>query len=154
MFLNSAAPDQKHPHYLALIKGSGSCSASKMSPFTASIAKYSTLLIVSVLTSYLAYEHLTKQLEEKASAKMAELKVGDSLPNGVTFSYVPYTPENGDITSCGIPINYDASKGSQIRQFLLMTSPCKSHFISLRTTPRLPLGPHSQSAAKPAPLLT
>jgi hypothetical protein len=43
---------------------------------------------------------------------MAELKVGDSFPSGVTFSYVPYTPENGDITACGIPINYDASKGS------------------------------------------
>jgi hypothetical protein len=43
---------------------------------------------------------------------MSELKVGDNFPEGVTFSYVPYTPENGDITSCGIPINYDASKGS------------------------------------------
>ena len=42
---------------------------------------------------------------------MAELKVGDSIPSGVKFSYVPYTPENGDITSCGIPINYDATKG-------------------------------------------
>ena len=42
---------------------------------------------------------------------MADLKVGDSFPSGVTFSYVPYTPETGDITSCGIPINYDASKG-------------------------------------------
>jgi len=43
---------------------------------------------------------------------MAELKVGDSFPEGVTFSYVPYTEENGDITSCGIPITYDASKGN------------------------------------------
>jgi alkyl hydroperoxide reductase 1 len=39
------------------------------------------------------------------------LKVGDSLPSGVTFSYIPYTPEKDDITSCGIPVNYDASKG-------------------------------------------
>jgi hypothetical protein len=42
----------------------------------------------------------------------APLKVGDNLPSGVTFSYIPYTPEKGDITSCGIPINYDASKGN------------------------------------------
>ena len=42
---------------------------------------------------------------------MADLKVGDSFPSGVTFSYVPYTPEKGDITACGIPINYDASNG-------------------------------------------
>lgn len=42
------------------------------------------------------------------------LKVGDSLPSGITFSYIPYTPENGDITSCGIPINYDASKGTNL----------------------------------------
>jgi hypothetical protein len=41
----------------------------------------------------------------------APLKVGDTLPSGVTFSYIPYTPEKGDITSCGIPISYDASKG-------------------------------------------
>ncbi|KAH7409566.1 peroxiredoxin [Cadophora sp. MPI-SDFR-AT-0126] len=40
----------------------------------------------------------------------AELKLGDSIPAGTTFSYVPYTPENGDITACGIPITYDASK--------------------------------------------
>ncbi|PSS21857.1 hypothetical protein M430DRAFT_57270 [Amorphotheca resinae ATCC 22711] len=38
------------------------------------------------------------------------LKVGDSLPSDVTFSYIPYTPEISDITSCGIPVNYNASK--------------------------------------------
>jgi len=41
---------------------------------------------------------------------MATLKAGDNLPEGVVFSYIPYTPAAGDITSCGIPINYDASK--------------------------------------------
>jgi hypothetical protein len=81
-----------------------------MQPFTASPARYFVLLIISVLTSYLAYSHLTKQTLEIAN--MAELKVGDSFPSGVTFSYIPYTPEAGDITSCGIPINYNASKGS------------------------------------------
>lgn len=47
------------------------------------------------------------------------LKVGDSLPSDVTFSYIPYTPEISDITSCGIPVNYNASKGT----FLLFPCP-------------------------------
>jgi hypothetical protein len=42
------------------------------------------------------------------------LKVGDSIPGDVKFSYVPYTPESGDITACGIPINYDAGKGKAL----------------------------------------
>lgn len=50
---------------------------------------------------------------------MPEVKVGDVLPAGTTFSYVPYTPESGDITACGIPITYDASKGT----LLLKTQP-------------------------------
>ena len=42
------------------------------------------------------------------------LKAGDSFPEGVTFSYVPYKDETAAITSCGIPINYDATKGTSI----------------------------------------
>jgi hypothetical protein len=42
---------------------------------------------------------------------MAALKVGDSLPSDVVFSYIPYTEESSEITACGIPINYNASKG-------------------------------------------
>lgn len=90
-----------------------------MASITASSARTSALLIISVLTSYFAYSYFTKSTQE--TANMAELKVGDSFPSGVTFSYIPYTPENGDITSCGIPINYDASKGSRFsssRSFL------------------------------------
>jgi len=41
---------------------------------------------------------------------MAGLKEGDKFPDDVVFSYVPYTPESADITSCGIPQNYNASK--------------------------------------------
>ncbi len=44
---------------------------------------------------------------------MTGLKVGDSFPEGVAFSYVPYTPENGDITSCGTPQMLKASEGTQ-----------------------------------------
>lgn len=58
----------------------------------------------------------------------AELKLGDSIPAGVTFSYVPYTPENGDITACGIPINYDASKGTPLLPSLPFPSTSTSSF--------------------------
>jgi len=54
---------------------------------------------------------------------MSELKVGDSFPSGVVFSYVPYIPENGDITSCGIPINYDASKEWTNKKVVLFAVP-------------------------------
>ncbi|KAF6824940.1 peroxisomal matrix protein [Colletotrichum musicola] len=37
------------------------------------------------------------------------VQVGDSLPEGTKFSYVPYDPSSDSITSCGIPITYDAS---------------------------------------------
>jgi alkyl hydroperoxide reductase 1 len=53
---------------------------------------------------------------------MASLKAGDSFPEGVVFSYIPYTEEKGDITSCGIPVNYDASKG------LFLSSPFPLRF--------------------------
>jgi len=43
---------------------------------------------------------------------MAPLQVGDSFPQGVTFSYVPYTEEKSDIAVCGMPVTYDASKGT------------------------------------------
>jgi hypothetical protein len=46
------------------------------------------------------------------SDNMAELKVGDSFPDGVTFQYVPYTPESGEITACGVPQKFDASTGT------------------------------------------
>jgi hypothetical protein len=43
--------------------------------------------------------------------KMPELKAGDTFPEGVTFSYVPYIPENDALTACGIAQKYDASAG-------------------------------------------
>jgi hypothetical protein len=53
---------------------------------------------------------------------MPELKVGDSFPDGVTFSYIPYTDEKSDVTSCGIPITYDASKGIHSLPFPFLSS--------------------------------
>ena len=42
---------------------------------------------------------------------MPELKSGDAFPEGVTFQYIPYSPESSEVTSCGIPVKLDASKG-------------------------------------------
>jgi alkyl hydroperoxide reductase 1 len=42
---------------------------------------------------------------------MPELKAGDSFPEGVSFTYVPPTPEQSDIVACGVGIKYEASKG-------------------------------------------
>ena len=42
---------------------------------------------------------------------MPELKAGDSFPEGVTFTYVPPTPEKAEITACGMPTQFAASKG-------------------------------------------
>ncbi|KAM3075904.1 peroxiredoxin type-2 [Clarireedia jacksonii] len=40
----------------------------------------------------------------------AELKVGDTIPEGVKFGWIAPSPETSDIKACGIPITYDASK--------------------------------------------
>jgi alkyl hydroperoxide reductase 1 len=42
---------------------------------------------------------------------MPELKVGDTFPEGVSFSYAPLTPENSEITACGIRQEFNASQG-------------------------------------------
>jgi len=54
---------------------------------------------------------------------MSEIKAGDSFPEGVVFSYVPYTPDKDDITSCGIPVNYNASKEWADKKVVLFAVP-------------------------------
>ncbi|KAI9817563.1 MAG: hypothetical protein M1827_001175 [Pycnora praestabilis] len=54
---------------------------------------------------------------------MTALKSGDKFPDGVSFSYVPYTEEKGDITSCGIPVNYNASKEFANKKVVLFAVP-------------------------------
>ncbi|KIX95079.1 uncharacterized protein Z520_09389 [Fonsecaea multimorphosa CBS 102226] len=54
---------------------------------------------------------------------MAGLKEGDQFPPDVVFSYIPYTPESADITSCGIPQNYNASKEWADKKVVLFAVP-------------------------------
>ncbi|KEZ39265.1 hypothetical protein SAPIO_CDS9937 [Scedosporium apiospermum] len=54
---------------------------------------------------------------------MPELKAGDAFPEGVTFSYIPYTPEISDVTVCGRPQNYDVSKNLADKKVVIVAIP-------------------------------
>ncbi|KAJ6113284.1 Redoxin [Penicillium sp. IBT 18751x] len=51
------------------------------------------------------------------------LKAGDSFPSDVVFSYIPWSEEAGAITSCGIPINYNASAKWADKKVVLFALP-------------------------------
>ncbi|GAB0132037.1 hypothetical protein EsDP_00000487 [Epichloe bromicola] len=52
---------------------------------------------------------------------MSGLKVGDSFPEGVKFSYV--APSGDDILSCGVPGPYDASAEFRNKKVVLVAVP-------------------------------
>ncbi|PKS09426.1 hypothetical protein jhhlp_004041 [Lomentospora prolificans] len=54
---------------------------------------------------------------------MPELKAGDAFPQGVSFSYIPYTPEIQDVKVCGLPQNYDASKELANKKAVIVAVP-------------------------------
>ncbi|KAL9122350.1 MAG: hypothetical protein Q9187_001103 [Circinaria calcarea] len=54
---------------------------------------------------------------------MSALKVGDTFPEGVVFSCVPYTEEKNSLTSCGVPISYNASKEWADKKVVLFAVP-------------------------------
>ncbi|KAI5867425.1 Redoxin [Durotheca rogersii] len=54
---------------------------------------------------------------------MPGLKAGDDFPEGVSFAYIPYTPETADVTACGIPIKYEASKEFKDKKVVIVSVP-------------------------------
>ncbi|OJD12384.1 hypothetical protein AJ78_07009 [Emergomyces pasteurianus Ep9510] len=54
---------------------------------------------------------------------MAPLKAGDDFPAGVKFSYIPWHEDKGEITACGIPQTYDASKEWADKKVVLFAVP-------------------------------
>lgn len=44
---------------------------------------------------------------------MASL-AGQAFPEDVSFLYIPYSPDKAGLNSCGLPIKYEASKGTQL----------------------------------------
>ncbi|GAD97873.1 peroxiredoxin pmp20 [Paecilomyces variotii No. 5] len=54
---------------------------------------------------------------------MAPLNPGDSFPEDVVFSYIPWSEDKGDITACGIPINYYASKEWKDKKVVVFALP-------------------------------
>ncbi|CAG7996631.1 unnamed protein product [Penicillium salamii] len=51
------------------------------------------------------------------------LKSGDSFPDNVVFKYIPWSEESDEITSCGIPIDYNASKNWADKKVVLFSVP-------------------------------
>ncbi|KAL2056232.1 hypothetical protein ABVK25_003255 [Lepraria finkii] len=54
---------------------------------------------------------------------MTSLKVGDSFPAGVEFTYIPYTEEKDSITSCGSPQQFHASEEFADKKVVLFAVP-------------------------------
>lgn len=54
---------------------------------------------------------------------MPELKAGDSFPEGVSFTYVPPSPEKADIIACGVGVKYDASKEAKDKKIVIVAVP-------------------------------
>ncbi|PGH26375.1 hypothetical protein AJ80_01873 [Polytolypa hystricis UAMH7299] len=54
---------------------------------------------------------------------MSLLKTGDALPSDVVFSYVPWTEDKEDITACGMPQEYNASKEWADKKVVLFSVP-------------------------------
>jgi len=51
------------------------------------------------------------------------LKVGDKFPEGVKFSYVPYTPDKTSLTTCGTAQEYNASAHFSNKKVVLFSVP-------------------------------
>ncbi|KAJ6015243.1 Peroxiredoxin Pen c 3 [Penicillium herquei] len=54
---------------------------------------------------------------------MSNVKAGDSFAQDVVFSYIPWSEDASEITSCGIPINYYASKEWANKKVILFALP-------------------------------
>ncbi|KAJ5677712.1 hypothetical protein N7523_004271 [Penicillium sp. IBT 18751x] len=54
---------------------------------------------------------------------MTTLQPGDTFPSDVTFQYIPWSEESSDVSSCGMPINYHASKEWADKKVVLFSVP-------------------------------
>jgi hypothetical protein len=52
------------------------------------------------------------------------------LTSTSSLSYVPYTEDKGDITACGIPQNYDASKEWADKKVVFFAVPGQSNTVN------------------------
>ncbi|KAK6206139.1 peroxiredoxin type-2 [Pestalotiopsis sp. IQ-011] len=49
--------------------------------------------------------------------------VGKPFPDGISFTYVPPSPETAEVTACGMPIKFDASKEFKNKKVVLVSVP-------------------------------
>ncbi|KAJ5945973.1 hypothetical protein N7454_002812 [Penicillium verhagenii] len=54
---------------------------------------------------------------------MTTLQPGDTFPADVKFKYIPWTEESSDASSCGNPIDYNASKEWADKKVVLFSVP-------------------------------
>lgn len=81
---------------------------------------------------------------------MAPLKNGDSFPSGVSFQYIPWAEDKSDVTACGIPIKYDASKEWADKKVVLFSVPGEFSIVFLSTLRTKLIGSQARSLP-PAP---
>ncbi|TGO28565.1 hypothetical protein BPAE_0026g00550 [Botrytis paeoniae] len=95
------------------------------------VATFFFLFSSSTISSYLCIQAITSPNKQTNNPsiypylKMSEatLKLGDSLPEGVKFGWIPPTPENADIKACGMPIIYNASKEWANKKVVIFSLP-------------------------------
>lgn len=89
------------------------CLARKKNALACLLSKLNTNNLISLqLHTSLFNLHTNKSPTTNHTFAMSELKVGDAFPENVSFTYIPPAPEISEFSQCGIPIKYNASKGS------------------------------------------
>ncbi|ETS84295.1 hypothetical protein PFICI_02320 [Pestalotiopsis fici W106-1] len=62
--------------------------------------------------------------------------VGKPFPEGISFTYVAPSPETSEVTACGMPIKFDASKEFKDKKVVLVSVPgaftptCQANHLS------------------------
>ncbi|CEJ90613.1 hypothetical protein VHEMI06382 [[Torrubiella] hemipterigena] len=54
---------------------------------------------------------------------MSALKVGDSFPQDVSFTWIAPSPENSEFSACGIPQKYNASEIAKDKKIVIVAVP-------------------------------
>merc|ERR1712048_598430 len=79
-----------------------------------------TTLSPTTLFYHTSLSHSTHNI---STFTMSGINAGDAFPSDVVFSYIPWSEDKGEITSCGIPINYHASKEWADKKVILFALP-------------------------------
>lgn len=87
------------------------------------IGTYTRLQIPASPGSQPSKQPLPSTHTHTAYHKMSELKAGDKFPEGVSFGFIRPTPEKAEITACGMPEQFNASKEFADKKAVLVAVP-------------------------------